>query len=278
MTSFSKRHGYSGQEAPITVREDAPMALRHAILQIAAEQRLEGPSKQRELICRVLRVLPDGNNWSEYPNVASEVEGLITTCKWYRVYDIAEALYAEIERKHDPFSDDDTGDAREFEAELNEFFFEHGIGWKMEGGQVSYRGARPFERTMAAARDALEATNRTTAQAEVVHALENLGRRPSPDRTGAIQHSLAALECVMRDVAKDPKETVGPLMKNHAERLGIPKPLDVALEKLWGYASEMGRHLREGREPSAEEAELVATLSAAVVTYLIRKQDPASGA
>lgn len=92
MTSFSRRHGYSGQAAPITVREDAPEALRHAVVQIAAEEGFGTPSDQRALICRVLRVMPDRNNWSEYPNVAGEVEDLITTCMWYRVYDIAEGL------------------------------------------------------------------------------------------------------------------------------------------------------------------------------------------
>jgi hypothetical protein len=47
----------------------------------------------------------------------------------------------------------------------------------------------------------------------------------------------------------------------------------VAVEKAWGYASEVGRHLQEGREPSAEEAELVTTVCAAVVTYLVKKHD-----
>src|SRR4051812_10881835 len=95
MSSFSRRHGYAGQAMPITVREDAPEALRHAVVQIAAEVGFEAPSAKRALICRVLRVMPDSNNWSEYPNIAGEVQDLITSCQWYRVYDIAEAFYAE---------------------------------------------------------------------------------------------------------------------------------------------------------------------------------------
>ena len=57
MSSFSRRHGYSGEVAPITVREDAPEALRHAVVQIAAEEGFESPSSQRAVICRVLRVM-----------------------------------------------------------------------------------------------------------------------------------------------------------------------------------------------------------------------------
>ena len=67
MTTFSRRHGYSGQAATITVREDAPEALRHAVVQIAAEEGFDTPSAQRALICRVLRVMPDRSNWSVSP-------------------------------------------------------------------------------------------------------------------------------------------------------------------------------------------------------------------
>lgn len=37
-------------------------------------------------------------------------------------------------------------------------------------------------------------------------------------------------------------------------------------------ASEVGRHIQEGREPSAEEAELATTVCAPVVTYLVNKR------
>lgn len=274
MTSFSRRHGYSGRAAPITVREDAPEALRHAVVQIAAEEGFSAPSDQRAQICRVLRVLPDRNNWSD-PNVAGEVENLITTCEWYRVYDIAEAFCAEASQSQHLGSR--RGSASEFEAKLNEVLCEQGIGWKMERGQVVYRGDEPFEQAVAGARQALLQSNRSTAKNEVSEALSDLSRRPNPDRTGAIQHSMAALECVARDISGDPKQTLGALLKNHGTTLAIPRPLDAAVEKAWGYASEVGRHLQEGREPSAEEAELVTTVCAAVVTYLVKKHGADAG-
>ncbi|MFY1824455.1 AbiJ-NTD4 domain-containing protein [Myxococcus fulvus] len=275
MTSFSQRHGYSGQAAPITVREDAPEALRHAVVQIAAEEGFRKPSAQRALICRVLRAMPNRDNWTEYPNVADEVANLITTCKWFRVYDIAEAFYAEAAAPKSGFGAPN-GSATEFESKLNEVLYEQGIGWKMERGQIVYRGDQPFEQTVASARHVLQQSNRSTAQNEVAEALRDLSRRPAPDRTGAIQHSMAALECVARDISGDPKQTLGAILKNHGVALSIPRPLDAAVEKAWGYASEVGRHLQEGREPSAEEAELVTTVCAAVVTYLVKKHDAGS--
>jgi len=77
---------------------------------------------------------------------------------------------------------------------------------------------------------------------------------------------MAALECVVRDVTGQPSKTLGQLISD----LTMPKPMDTALEKLWGFASEQGRHIREGREPRFEEAELVVMIASAVSTYLIR--------
>jgi len=46
------------------------------------------------------------------------------------------------------------------------------------------------------------------------------------------------------------------------------KPLDTAVEKAWGFASEMGRHIREGRQPDRKEAELIVGLAVTISTYL----------
>ena len=82
---------------------------------------------------------------------------------------------------------------------------------------------------------------------------------------------MAALECVARDVAGKSKATLGEVINQHAANIGIRAPLDQALHKLWGYASQEGRHLREGREPEFEEAELVVSIAGAVSVYLSKK-------
>ena len=78
---------------------------------------------------------------------------------------------------------------------------------------------------------------------------------------------MAALECVARDVTGKPSKTLGALIGE----LDLPKPLDAALDKMWGYASQVGRHLEEGRDPDFEEAELVATVASGISTYLTRR-------
>jgi hypothetical protein len=128
------------------------------------------------------------------------------------------------------------------------------------------------ERLIQAERAALtlEGANKHTAASELREANADLARE-SPDLSGAVQHSLAALECVARDHCGD-HATFGKLLERYPDL--FPKPLDKALEKIWGFASEMGRHLQEGRMPSREEAELLVGLAMACCTYLVRKISP----
>lgn len=50
----------------------------------------------------------------------------------------------------------------------------------------------------------------------------------------------------------------------------MPPPLDKAIEKMWGFASEQDRHLREGEDPG-EAVELAVVVAAAMATYLVPK-------
>lgn len=118
--------------------------------------------------------------------------------------------------------------------------------------------------------DLFNATGRATASGEIHQALVDLSRRPDPDITGAIQHALAALECVARDLTGEPKPTLGEILKRHPDL--IPVPLDESVKKAWGYASERGRHLREGRDPDMVESELIVRLASVVTTYLVKKR------
>ena len=257
---FSRRRGYSGKEAEITVREDAPQEFRAALLQISRDARLI-PSELRSIACHVLRTLPDPNSWSEYPNVWYEVQDLVLGCDWYRVYDITEAIYQLLLRREPEKAD-------QFEEEINEYFREDGIGWQLVSGEIQTRGPEAFESSVRTAVETLT-VGYPTATNEIHEARRDLSRRPEADVTGAIQHAMAALECVFRDVCGDSRATLGDIVKRYPDIL--PKPLDEAVSKVWGYTSERGRHLREGCTPGRGEAELVVGLAATIATYLANK-------
>jgi hypothetical protein len=156
--------------------------------------------------------------------------------------------------------------AQSWEALINDYFLEAGVGWRLNDGQLEARGPEAFEASVDTARDALESAGLPTARQEIHEALRDLSRRPEPDLTGAVQHAMAALECTAREATADPRGTLGEIVKRHPDVL--PRPLDDALSKMWGYASEMARHIREGRTPSRPEAELVVGVAASACTYL----------
>lgn len=264
---FSERYGLDPVDVEITIRNDAPRDLRDAVVSIAYECNFR-PKTLRTLVCRVLRVREDQSNWSEYPNIDGEVRQHLDACVWYDVYNIIEAIYMDLAGPGSVMRRSEF--VMKFSSEINRFFQMKGIGWQLVEGQVLVRGHESFEQQLDSAEELLSETKRTIAACELREARLDLSRRPRADITGAIQHAVAALECVARDVSDD-DATLGSLLKRNPGL--VPKPLDKAVHGIWGYASERGRHLQEGNAPEFAEAELLVATAAAVVSYLLREQE-----
>jgi hypothetical protein len=268
-TPFSRRHGFRESEPPITIWEDAPEELRHCVLSTAHQKCGIKPSPFRDIVCEVLRKRPDPSNWSEYPNIWSEVEWLVHNCDWYRVYDIVEVIFAHLMTVDQNDYRGQGAKAVIFNDEMNCAFRELGVGWQLVDGMIQARGDDAFEAVVARAKEALVATNKAIAHNELEEALRDISRRPQPDATGAVQHSMAALECVAKDVTGEQKATLGQILARHGTL--VPKPLDQAVDKLWGFACDKARHVREGQVLDRHEAQLVVGLAASLVNYLVQK-------
>ena len=270
MERFSTRHGFESPDPEITITRDAPRDLRDAVVSIAYEAGIN-PKWMRSIVCGLLRVREDPNNWSEFPNVDYEVREHIDNCEWFEVYDIIEACYESLLTASKDAFRHSASEVRPafFFDELNRCFRKKGIGWQLIDGHLQVRGEEDFQTTVTTATTVLEETGRVTAAKEIHQAILDLSRRPEPDITGALQHGLAALECVLRDICNDPRATLGTLLSKYKGE--IPPPLDQAIQKIWGFASEYGRHIQEGREPDYVDAALVVQVSAAVATYLSKK-------
>lgn len=260
---FSERNDYRPPAARITVREDAPSELRDAIPMLAEAVGIQ-PGTMRRVVCQVLLKRPDPNNWSPYPNIFNEVVDLVDGADWFKVYDIAEALYAELASEQR----EDIKPAHYFERRLNDFFVEHGIGWELRDGKIVRRGSDVFVRSTREVPQHLSEMGFKRAASEIREALSDISRRPEPDVTGAIQHAMAALEATAREVTGQPNPTLGKLVPT----LELPGPLDQAVHKLWGYASEHGRHIREGQTVDHAEAEFVVTVAGALCEFLTSKK------
>lgn len=256
MNTFSSRHGYSRPDAEITIRHDAPAAVREALIAVAYRCGLT-PKPLREVLCQLLYRTPDPSNWTEFPNVDYEVHGLIADCEWFEVYDFVEIL-AGLSPGSSPSLDD----------EVNRYFRRAGVGWQLVNGRLETRGTEAFEQAVRQGREELGRRGKSTAATELHEAIQDLSRRPDPEVTGAIQHAMAALECVARDACIS-KDTLGDLVRRHPAL--FPRPIDQIVEKAWGYTSNFGRHLQEGRPPEFDEAELMVGISGVLCRYLARR-------
>ena len=256
MDTFSRRHGLNRPDADIAVRYEAPDGLRHAVIALSYQFGLQ-PTDLRRVLCSMLYRVPNRSNWSEFPNVDDEVRDLIRDCEWFEIYDLIELLAQSCE-----------GHGVDFQDETNRMFRIMGVGWKLVGTRLEVRGSEAFELAVKEGQRELLQRGNQTAASELHEAILDLSRRPNPEVSGAIQHAMAALECVARDVCES-KDTLGDVLRKNP-RL-FPKPVDQILDKAWGYSSNFGRHLVEGNPPAFDEAELVVGLSGVLARYLSRR-------
>jgi len=254
---FSERNGYAQiHAAPIVSRLEASEELRAVAINSAMDCGVK-PDGLRQLLCRLLQKRPDASNWSA-GNVEREVRGLLDDAHWYEVYDFIERVAG----LHG-------FDQERFRQDINRYFLVNGIGWSLDSAnQVVYRGDEGFDRVVTDARSAEASQGHVTASRELHEAIMDLSRRPIPDTTGAVQHAMASLECVARDITGQHNLTLGDWVKANRDRIGAP--LDKAIESMWGFTSNHGRHLSEGREPSLEETELIVGFAAALGAYLTK--------
>ena len=267
MTIFSERHNYSAPDAEITVREDAPEVLRGAIVVLAGKAGM-GYETLRKEVCGLLGIAPDTRgNWSE-PNVLSEVQNHLEECDWFEVYDVIEGIATSLQGRRQIYGQSKSP-ADVFADGINKIFRKNGIGWQLLGNRIEFRGSEAFEVAVREGTKELRSAGKNTTANELHEALRDLSRRPSPELSGAVQHGMAALECLAKDLTGERKLTLGDLMKKRPEL--FPPPLGQAVSQVYGYASNNGRHLLEGGEPSLEEAELIVGLSGVLCHYLGRK-------
>ena len=254
--TFSSRFGIPIETKEVSVRYDVTDDMREYVLLLIKEQGV-GLKRIREIVCKAIKKAPDSNQWSENECMVEEIREYLHSCVWNRIYDIIESFDNELDKSQRTI----------FEQELNDYFVENGIGWRIDAGVLLLRGNDAFEHVMKSVCGALE-SKAETSKHEIEEAIKDLSKRENPDLTGAVQHSLAALESLAREVTHE-KLTLSKLINKHKEL--FPTPLGMVVEKMFGYASEHGRHMKEGNEPNFEDAQLLVHISAALCTYLGKK-------
>ena len=74
---------------------------------------------------------------------------------------------------------------------------------------------------------------------------------------------------MVRPVIYPHNTTLGQILKKRKDI--IPAPLDAAIIKMWGYASDKARHVKEGGVLDYSEAEIIVTQFISIANFLIKK-------
>jgi hypothetical protein len=267
--SFSQRHGFAGTPLGTLLRDEIPVSFREFLTNIGHEDVGLELHEVRSVVCDVLQKYPN-DSLPPYFDARNQIRN----CKWFEILDMVEGLFKAAYGK-DYYAPYPGG----FVKAVNAAFEEFNIGWQLDAtGKVVTRGDKVFEYTV---RTALQGeSQRQTARKRIREAIDDLSRRPEPDLSGAIFHAFAAMECVMGDIQYTPEEiradthhTFGKFLKEYPD-LFPSEDFKSGLQLLWKYANNEGsRHGKEGMEPGRDEAELIVSVAAALVTYLNRKHN-----
>lgn len=255
--SFSQRHGLAGPPLGTVYRDRVPTSFRIFLLDLAEKDSwLFTLERMQAGIVRISGLWPDGMS-------RSFCAAYLRDCEWFHVFDVIEEMFSQIEAA--PLND-----MNYLEGEIDTALLDHNIGWQLCDGKIIVRGNDAFEQTVKAANESLHSQSMPTAARHLRHAITALSSRPRPNAAGAVAHASSAMECVLREITGRSGLTLSQYMNRNA---GLFHPaLKKGLEGLYGFASDGGaRHGKEGVEPTAEEAECVVAVSAAVCTLLTRK-------
>jgi hypothetical protein len=245
---FSRRYGFRAPPV-LAERNSAPKRLREALLAIF-QRNGYSPEDIGEWICHLTRKIPEEQLGAEPTWYV--VSLMMNNLDWYTVFDLIEKVCPG-EIRFAPLEED-----------INACFEDHGIPWKIANGAIEERGDDTHEDLLRSAIAVLGTTGRPTAAAEMKEAIVALSGRPDPDVRGAVSRAIGAVEALVRDLSGDSRSTLGQLTR----RLSLPTPLEQAITKLWGYASDQARHVKEGQVIKLEHAYLVVNICAALASFL----------
>ncbi len=227
---FSIRHGMETEPSE-PVFDDAPKRLRFFILETL--QQSFYPQVALGIVARVL--CKPGLIVGTPPGAVlwKTVQHNIDDCKWPEVYNLIEAMYAELRSSS-------LAGAILFEKEVNRVFGEESIGWKLDSDGL-------LQRTLPAAVHVqveqifaeLEAPRFSPALVHLRSAYEAYNARPRSD-LDVCSKIFDALESVAKEGFSLPNGTFGDVLKK-ARGAFSPETIST-LEKLYAMASNHFRH------------------------------------
>ena len=259
---FSVREGLGG-DTPL-IYDDAPGALRAGLREVLEGIGYRKPSSQRRVLSKALRVNSDNQNWSEYPNIDSEVEDLIASGPWYKFFDALERMRQFLLEE----------EVATYYEKMNTLFAEERIGYRFETGNIVRIGTEEFHVAVTGAQYALQDARFVEPRRQFERAYEFRNQRPA-DWANAIKEAVNSVEAVLQVIYRRPSVALPTIVsENFPDEL--PGGIDKLFRSLYSQGSgTTGAHHASigGNEPTGPRAELAIHIAAALHAFAVAELD-----
>ena len=222
------------------------------------------PSAQRHILCQALRIPPDPDNWSDYPNVDLEVGDLLAIRPWYRFFDALERIPTFLNWERIPT----------YHELMNALFADEQVGYRFESSRLVRVGTEEFHDAVVSARTALQGDRFAEPRRQFERAYEFRNSLP-PDWANAIKEAVNSVEGALQVIYNRPGVALPTITTQH-----FPDHLPGGIKRMFGSLYSQGsgtvgaRHASiGGNDPNGPRAELAIHLAAALHAYAISELD-----
>ena len=248
------------------VYEDAPLPIRHALLNLL--------EKYRDLLPIWGMLYKDFerslDRWTQetgYVVTLNRIGNeLVEKCEWYEFYDIVETAVGELATFPDVQS--------RFVNDFNQALLRNYIGYELREGNIERVGAREAEVAIAEARGILRDPELQAADEQFQKAIGFFNQRPQADVENCVKDAVGAVEALTRKLLGKPSIELNDAIKEIGQEKGIHKALQQMVEKLYAYRGDApgAAHGKTSAKPpiTSADAEFVLYASAACIVYLAR--------
>jgi len=186
------------------------------------------------------------------------IRGWFFAVKWFDLLD-----FIEFVSRNNP----------KFKKEANTYFKEEMSAYRFVDGVLAEINS---QEEVVEVEAALHNTDKfVSVRTHLQTALSLLSDRKTPDFRNSIKESISAVESLAKIITQNEKTTLGQALKEIEKTHQIPRALQGAFDKLYGYTSDQSgiRHaLLENSVPvNMEEARFMLVTCSAFVNYLISK-------
>jgi hypothetical protein len=212
---------------------------------------------------------------NEYPTY---LIGMIVKLEWHQVFYLCERIYAKFLKEMEYYGGTvaTLEDARQaFTDEINLIMEEENLAYHFVNGLFSRRGRAQTQKALERVGTILSDPRLENVRKIYNKAKSAFDKRPEADVENCVKDAVCALELCLeilapKPVGKDFSATIKRLQGNSLNQ--IPPPIGESMIKIYGYrgsGANVAHGSNDGNKVTILEAELVLSMVATYITYLV---------